>query len=376
MVDENNCCKCTTPEITIKLNKQGPQGLSGPPGEPGFSPVINVAENTSESYKLNITTIDGSYETPNLKANIPSGGVEGTVLTKNSSVSGDASFKPLPYATDTDAGVVAFATQEDIEGGSSNLAVNSSSMVNYYTKTQADSRYVDLTSNQLVSGLKRFNDGLSTPNIYSPGTTRNILAQELIGADTFRIYLGDTTKTTEVVINTPELNQYFDGANHKVLTEDDIATTSIPGIVQPDGNTIVINNGVISAVGGGGGGSYIAGNGIDITNSTISIDTDVVPTLSGTNVFSGSNTFSNSLRLGDRLIFTNNYAIISNAGGQRIMSIDSTNRAVVLGEDTFSMQLKGSNIQTYRNSTTYTNIDSGNIGSYIPTINGGTATNA
>lgn len=117
MADENRYCNCTTPKITIKLNKQGPQGLKGQQGDPGFSPVINVAENTSEAYKLNITTIDGSYQTPNLKANLPSGGVEGTVLTKNSSVSGDASFKALPTASLTDSGVVQLATVDNVLSG-------------------------------------------------------------------------------------------------------------------------------------------------------------------------------------------------------------------------------------------------------------------
>lgn len=117
MTEENRCCTCTTPEITIKLNKQGPQGLTGPQGEPGFSPVINVAENTNESYKLNITTIDGSYQTPNLKGVLPEGGVAGDVLTKNSSVNGDVSFLPLPFATETSAGMVELATLNNVLSG-------------------------------------------------------------------------------------------------------------------------------------------------------------------------------------------------------------------------------------------------------------------
>lgn len=50
-------------------------------------------------------------------------------------------------------------------------------------------------------------------------------------------------------------------SSNKLATADDIpgaATTSAPGIVQPDGTTITIADGVISAV-GGGGGSVISG---------------------------------------------------------------------------------------------------------------------
>lgn len=46
-------------------------------------------------------------------------------------------------------------------------------------------------------------------------------------------------------------------SSNKLATADDIpgaATTSAPGIVQPDGTSITISNGVISAVGGSGSG--------------------------------------------------------------------------------------------------------------------------
>lgn len=49
-------------------------------------------------------------------------------------------------------------------------------------------------------------------------------------------------------------------SSNKLATANDLpglATTSAPGLVQPDGTTVTINNGVISAVGGGGGGIII-----------------------------------------------------------------------------------------------------------------------
>ncbi len=51
--------------------------------------------------------------------------------------------------------------------------------------------------------------------------------------------------------------------------------------VSVDNETIVINGeGELQAVGGGGGASYTAGNGIEIENNQISVDTDVVATKS------------------------------------------------------------------------------------------------
>lgn len=66
------------PQITIKLNKQGPQGFRGPTGAPGFSPQIGVYEDTSTSYKLSIQTNTANYITPNLKGEK---GADGYTLT-------------------------------------------------------------------------------------------------------------------------------------------------------------------------------------------------------------------------------------------------------------------------------------------------------
>lgn len=86
--NENNCF-CTTPEYTITLNQEGPSGRQGEAGQDGFSPIISVATNTRDTYKLLITTADGVITTPNLKANLPSGGNTGQILTKNSDTNGD-----------------------------------------------------------------------------------------------------------------------------------------------------------------------------------------------------------------------------------------------------------------------------------------------
>lgn len=112
--NENNPCTCTTPEYTIILNQQGPQGRQGATGQNGFSPIIAVGTNTRDTYNLVITTADGVITTPNLKSEpIPSGGINGQVLTNfGNDVYG---WGTLPNATTESQGVVYLSTDEDFQ---------------------------------------------------------------------------------------------------------------------------------------------------------------------------------------------------------------------------------------------------------------------
>lgn len=111
--NNNDCCKCTTPEYEIILGAQGPQGRQGEKGEPGFTPIISVKDNTDSNYTLNILTQDGQITTPNLKANLPVGGATGQVLTKNSANQDDCSWQNLPNATEEVEGIARLATETD-----------------------------------------------------------------------------------------------------------------------------------------------------------------------------------------------------------------------------------------------------------------------
>lgn len=112
--NENNPCTCTTPEYTIILNQQGPQGRQGATGQNGFSPIIAVGTNTRDTYVLTITTADGVITTPNLISEpIPSGGINGQVLTNfGNDVYG---WGTLPNATTESQGVVYLSTDEDFQ---------------------------------------------------------------------------------------------------------------------------------------------------------------------------------------------------------------------------------------------------------------------
>ena len=447
MADENNCCTCTTPEITIKLNKQGPQGLVGPQGEPGFSPVITVEEDTSTNYKLNIQTEQGSFITPNLKGSIPAGGSAGSVLTRTES--GGAEFAPLPYATTSTSGIVVFATQEDVDDGETGLAITSDVIRNYYTKTQADGKYVDLTSQQDVTGRKIFSD-LRTNSIAEPGgnsyisyhrdgVDSNLNSVTIGGTNTPNVYInrggligtnidsnniGSYALTSLPIATTSTLGGVkVDGTTITITADGTIsgastyvlptASTSTLGGVKIDGTTITIdNNGVISSQ--AGGPPYTPGDGIDITNDTISVKlgnpsalaissvngslyvdaddstiqinpfgklsvgpaivtTNTSQTISGTKNFSGysltpanidfnaySSGTAGTIRFGGYTSISADRVSIDGTSYKRLNIGDSTNFAY--------LELKArDDIRVNRGGYIYTNIDSGNLNANLPT---------
>ena len=336
---EERQCMCTTPEITIKLNKQGPQGKVGPQGEPGFSPYIGVANDTPSQYILRITNEDGDYLTPNLKANIPLGGGTGDVLTKNSNVDGDCSFKALPYASTSQQGVVYLATTEEALLGDPDYAITGEVLLGVLANKIGNGT-ITLTQGGVTKGTFTTNqagntsislDGIPT-NLVTTDTVQTITADKTMAniilangkklqysdgyniLDAFSVngigglVFGNTTATTEikspgaVTINRNGSNYtnidsgnissytttyttgdplYIDTGNVIKMYYDSGKGLYVSGqslAVRVDGTTIDFDNsGNLSYV-GSTGPSYSAGTGIDITNNTISIDDTVVAT--------------------------------------------------------------------------------------------------
>lgn len=81
--------------------EHGADGKDGTNGVDGFSPTISVAENTTSSYILTITDVNGSFNTPNLK------GADGT---SGSSIKLDENFD---YSAHSSAPSTAFFTQQN-----------------------------------------------------------------------------------------------------------------------------------------------------------------------------------------------------------------------------------------------------------------------
>ena len=471
---EERQCMCTTPEITIKLNKQGPQGKVGPQGEPGFSPYIGVANDTPSQYILRITNEDGEYLTPNLKANIPLGGSTGDVLTKNSDVNGDCSFKALPYASTTQQGVVYLATTEEALLGDPDYAITGEVLLGVladkigngtititqggvtkgtFTTNQAGDTSIALDGTTYTAGKNIVITGTSIATSSNPAferaisfTDRNSNEYEVLGIEGtspntyikvgmnyqgLQLFSGTSTITTRrsgndyVNIDSGNISSYattyttgdplyIDTGNVIKMYYDNSKGLYVNGqslAVRVDGTTIDFDNsGNLSYV-GSAGPSYSAGTGIDITNDTISIDNTVVATQSDisnmvttntSQTISGAKTFSDVVSLtretGTVISFgsttyldnTTRYKMITSpmvsstgaSTGGRVLSVktsgDGTSEFstdLFVGDSTYAKLTLASNttIDVVRGNDTYVNIDSGNIGSYIPTINGGNA---
>lgn len=326
--NSERCCTCTTPEITIKLNKQGPQGLTGPQGEPGFSPVIEVSEETPTSYRLSIQTLEGSYETPNLKANFPLGGYVNQVLVKQSNADGDATWDYIPYATTETTGGLTLATEDDVVVGSDKAITGDilAGVIADFNTTLGN--YVDKTSTQTITGAKTFNNTLTVGDGCSVDTDWLNVRNEYISMG------GKSVVARE--LNAPvsglNYNEYFRiGGNLPLLL---YSTNSVVRIWR-DGSSHII---------------------VDADNIG-----DYIPDPITAKTFVGKNytmEFKESL---------SSSPFLESAVSSGYTKIGSTGSNAHL-------QLRGGRardaITTYRSGTTYTNLDSGNISSdpYIQSL--------
>lgn len=250
--NNNECCKCTTPEYELILNEQGPQGRQGEKGNEGFSPTVTINTNTDQVYSLTITTADGQIVTPNLKASVPGTGTAGQVLTKNSDTPYDMSFQSLPQAQDNQAGIVQLATENDLEPDSegevdSTKAVTPNLLSTYVEQeiNNADDKYVTLDTEQQITGKKTFafNDGIFANSIKEIDQGSTIITYN---QDASNILIGSTgASTSNITLRTKQDGQllYQKGTNNslQIVTSEDIATISKAGIVKPDGTTITID---------------------------------------------------------------------------------------------------------------------------------------
>lgn len=152
--NNNDCCKCTTPEYELILNEQGPQGRQGKKGEAGFAPIISVKDNTDSNYTLNILTQDGQITTPNLKANLPAGGATGQVLTKNSANQDDCSWQNLPNATTEVEGIARLATEEDFEATEDSSVSNTTIVTPALFNTEFEKKSTNFVTTDTVQSIK------------------------------------------------------------------------------------------------------------------------------------------------------------------------------------------------------------------------------
>lgn len=335
--NSERCCTCTTPEITIKLNKQGPQGLTGPQGEPGFSPVVEVSEETPTSYRLSIQTLDGSYETPNLKANFPLGGYVNQVLVKQSNADGDATWDYIPYATTETTGGLTLATEDDVVVGSTKAITGDilAKVVANFNDTLTG--YVDLTSAQTIRGAKTFNNNLTVTNGHTVDTDWLNVRNEYISMGGKSV----VAREQNAPVSGLNYNEYFRiGGNLPLLlsAQNDVVR------IKRDGSAHII-------VDADNIGDYIPSN-------VVTIDSDKVIQTPGiklpTRTYLGTSLWSSA---GNDIIFVN---------GAHIELGNIIDRLSMVSRNEITI-FRGTNGQNY---DTYTNLDSGNISSdpYIQSL--------
>lgn len=222
--NENNPCTCTTPEYTIILNQQGPQGRQGATGQNGFSPIIAVGTNTRDTYNLVITTADGVITTPNLISEpIPSGGINGQVLTNfGNDVYG---WGTLPNATTESQGVVYLSTDEDFqpdeEGNYDNAtACTPQSVVNY-----VQSVGLPIASTTTLGGIK-VGDGLSITDDGVLSASGGLRYKTLTSTE----YEALSTKDADTMYRLTDTNEVY------------LGTIPLTGGANAQYKTLLINN--------------------------------------------------------------------------------------------------------------------------------------
>ena len=281
--------------------------------------------------------------------------------------------------------------------------------LNNYVPTSQLSSLVDLTSYQDISGQKNFRvihaTSIQTDRLSS---TDGLF---LIRKSNNTVQVGSQSSSDNLILYSPQrsITVKKSSGSYTVIDEENlssylpIATTSDVGVVKPDGTTITIDNdgtlhgsstytlptastttlggvkvdgttitidanGVISSQ--GGGSSYTAGNGIDITNDVISVDTSVIATkssvdsiisglsnymdLSSAQTSTGLKTFSNGIIT--RNIYSHkNYPIIADGSNGEIFVGGTGASAIVV------LRSPNRGVRVDRNGGSYTNIDTGNL---------------
>lgn len=234
--NENNPCTCTTPEYTIILNQQGPSGRQGATGQNGFSPTIEVVNNDYSNYQLRVTNATSSFTTPNLKANLPSGGSTGQILTKNSDTNGDYVWSNI--------------SSEQLPN---NILLNNKPL----QILNKASIITDQSLNSYIAAIDGIEDesgycngailtpnGLTLANFSSDGI---LIAEQGFGLTTKNIQAGENIFFSYTEDNPQKLVISGTAAPY---TLPQASTTTLGGIKVGDGLSIT-DDGVLSASGGG-----------------------------------------------------------------------------------------------------------------------------
>ena len=311
-IDNNGSCEPTTPIYNIAL---------GNVGVDGFSPSINIINQTLSSFQLEITDINGRTVTDPIPI---SDYIEATfaklasanTFTANNTFNGLTYFNGTMY---TDKVYSKTPTTPLIIGGNSStitLGANTTT-ANYHgyeivntndlATTLAGYLQIDGSNATLpfaISNFKILSDG--SVRVANEDITGYLNVKEIRPRNASGITIGYTTSGSYPINLITNDKAYYNSKEIATVDQipdisDLVTTTELNNTLADYAETSDIGNGTITINQGGvlkgtfttnqsgnttidldagGSSSYTAGTGIDITNDTISIDTDVVAQLS------------------------------------------------------------------------------------------------
>lgn len=299
IVDNNGSCEPTTPEYYITLENVGVDG---------FSPTINQVNVTSSSFQLQITDVNGTETTGNIPLL--------SYLDNNFVTNTDLADTLTAYVTSTSLATTLtnYVTNTSLATTLADYVTNSNlttTLADYVTNTSLSTTLNNyVTNSSLSSTLSAY--ALNADVVHKAGT-ETITGNKVFGAIyAYRIVGNPNNASMSIDTYNSGQNLYIGAGeagfiqignnynNPDIRLVGDTATFNGENIATVDqiptvGNgTITITQGGVSKgtfttnqsgnttidLDEGGGSTYTAGNGIDITNDTISIDTSVVAQLS------------------------------------------------------------------------------------------------
>lgn len=242
------------------LNKQGPRGPQGIQGEQGFSPIITVATNTLSEYVLQIQTQNSTFLTANLREHKDDLG--GTYIRLNRETG-------VMYAGDADMGsqsqygVVRFATASDIERQDSTSVVSPADVINIVgsapedisrledrvddLEAETESLEIDISTNtNAISELQSSVVGLLESYVPKSRTINghNLGSNVTLTASDVSAYSKSETDAILAakadVSDLPNMNNYYNTTQIDLMLNEKADISDIPAV----GNgTITINQG-------------------------------------------------------------------------------------------------------------------------------------
>lgn len=287
-------------DFNFYLNRQGVRGVQGVKGDDGFSPIITVAQDDADGYKLHIQTATDDFDTSNLRPPITDAGGK-YLLWDNATGTMTAGF--LDYASTEVVGGVNLATAEDMTEGENTQVVPPVRVVADYIagKLEENNGTISSTITQSIYGNINAEEGSAISVTKILGDNTNITGIEVgVKVDNNTIKVNEqgqlyadiqveevpiaTTSTAGIVKpDGTTITVDADGTIHATEYELQAATTSTLGGVKVDGTTIqVSDDGTISAVGGSSGGGDV--------------------TAAGDNMFTGMNAFMGDVTFGGNTI--------------------------------------------------------------------------